>query len=276
MKSLPLPTFGATEILDQVGTGPRVNRVLAARAPVVEGEAEYLARGPLGTTWQMAKKHVDIDAALESDIQYVYKSKLASPKGNVRAFYSKLKGGAPRGRCPICLQREVAALDHHLPQEEWGRLAIVPANLVPICGACNYAKRARYPTVAEDAFLHPYFDDLGAAGWLVAEVSESPGAPLVFDVQRQAGWDDLLFERVLMHFDLFDLNDLYAANAAALLSSHHLQFERLLVQSGPAGVRGLAQEMAESFRAGSYDPWSPVAMQAWASSDWFCAGGWAV
>lgn len=276
MKSLPLPTFGVAEILDQVGTGPRVNRVLAARTPIVEGEAEYIARGPLGTIWDVRREHAEIDVDLESDIRYVYKAKLAAPKGNVRAFYNKLRGAAPRGRCPFCLQREVSALDHHLPQDRWGRLATVPANLVPICGACNYVKREDYATSAEEAFLHPYFDDLGPAGWLVAAVQESPGAPLLFDVERQAGWDAVLFSRVVAHFQFFRLNDLYAANAAALLSSHRLQFERVLALSGSEGVRALASEMADSFRVGSYDPWSPVAMQAWASSDWFCAGGWAV
>ena len=273
MRSLPAPPFGVQVVLGAVGTGPRIDNVRAIAAHLLAGEAEYLVKAAEETLWTVAPGHAGIDADAEADVRYAFDSKMSDKNGPARTLYNALKR-APYNRCPICMERDIGALDHFLPQERWPRLAIVPSNLVPICTQCNIAKRALYGTEASTHFLHPYFDDLGTFEWLSAVVEETPGAPLTFDVFRAPHWDDITMDRVEAHFIRFGLGQLFATHAVTLLASYAQRLDETLAVGGPVAVRLLLQETARSFRKASVDLWSALAMDTWAASDWFCRGGW--
>jgi hypothetical protein len=153
-----------------------MNNVVAVGPHLVAGETEYLAKAAAESLWTVAPTHPQVSDSVGSDVRYAYDAKLSDKDGPARTLYNALKV-APYNRCPTCMERDIGALDHFLPQERWARLAIVPANLVPICTQCNTAKRALYGTDANTHFLHPYFDDLGTYEWLSAVLEETPGAP---------------------------------------------------------------------------------------------------
>lgn len=273
MRSLPEPRFGVQVVINAAGTGPRMNNVLAIAPFLAAGESEYLAKAVGGSLWTVVPSHTDINTAVEADVKYAYEAKLSDKDGPARTLYNALKR-APYNRCPTCMERDVGALDHFLPQERWPRLAIVPANLVPICTQCNTAKRALYGTDAATHFLHPYFDDLGTFDWLSATLQEVPGAPLIFDVDPPEHWDAITTARVDAHFIRFGLAQLFSDHAVTLLASYAERLTESLATGGPVAVRSILTETGRSFRKSSVDLWSALAMDTWAASNWFCRGGW--
>jgi hypothetical protein len=82
------------------------------------------------------------------------------------------------------------------------------------------------PATAEDAPLHPYYDNLGDEIWLYATVIERRPTALRFVVSRPTGWSDTLSTRVDNHFRSLGLATLFASEAAEELLNirHQLRF----------------------------------------------------
>ena len=53
------------------------------------------------------------------------------------------------------------------PKSHYPALAVVPINLVPACRDCNNAKKTQVPSLPNDIFLHPYYDNVEGEKWLV-------------------------------------------------------------------------------------------------------------
>ena len=65
--------------------------------------------------------------------------------------------------CPYCGFGEPTDLDHYLPRQTYGELAIFHQNLVPSCGKCNNAKRTVVPGGSPahgPGLIHPYYQEL--------------------------------------------------------------------------------------------------------------------
>ena len=62
---------------------------------------------------------------------------------------------------------------HYLPQSRHPRMNPTPANLLPACADCNESKLAQVADFAGKRTLHPHFDELGDARWLVVSVEAS-------------------------------------------------------------------------------------------------------
>lgn len=62
--------------------------------------------------------------------------------------------------CPACGEKGVPnTLDHYLPKRTFPQFAISPANLFPMCDACQGAKWEKTGDAAAPRyFIHPYFD----------------------------------------------------------------------------------------------------------------------
>jgi hypothetical protein len=225
--------------------------------------------------WTMPRNIPGLSTEVESDVHWAYDQKLVNTKGGARGIYNVLRASAG-SRCPICMSRTVGHLDHYLPREKFPGLAIQPSNLIPICSHCNDKKKSVVAVGPDDQFLHPYFDDLGDATWLIASLVEEPTAPVTFSVQRAVGWSDQLHARVLTHFDRFQLGDLYSSAVATHLGGQS-SFLKKFVDLGQSGaVQQVLREMASSYRDYRAEPWLAAAMDSWAESDWFCEGGWLV
>jgi hypothetical protein len=111
---------------------------------------------------------------------------------------------------------------------------------------------------------------------LVAEVVETAPAAARYGVDAPQAWSDLLSARVGNHFVLLGLASLYASEAAdELLNIRHL-LGIALATGGPEAVRQELEVRAESAAAGRRNGWRSAAYVAWAVSDWFCQGGFAV
>lgn len=81
--------------------------------------------------------------------------------------------------CPACGEAGVPqTLDHYLPKGKYPEFSIEPANLFPMCDACQSAKKEKTGTVAGRYFIHPYFDTFSRPQIVNLSITppyESPG-----------------------------------------------------------------------------------------------------
>ncbi len=209
----------------------------------------------------------------KQEMAVVYNSRMAQKRALGRSIYDKLLSSSPHARCPLCGQRTVSTLDHHLPMAHYPALVVAPDNLVPACMDCNKAKLDGIPQKGEEVTLHPYFDCIQDDRWLYANVKKVKPASLHFFVVPHKSWDYLTKLRVPRHFEVFKLAKLYAVQAAQELVNIRYYLSKLLDTAGPYGVRKHLNEMVVSREHVSKNSWQMATYEACANSDWFCRGG---
>ena len=265
-----------TTCISRVRNAGLAARLGAATTTVVDASTAFdhaAARGALHQIPITATVAPDITT---EEMSKVYTQRMAKNGAPGRDIYDDIFGASPQGRCPLCGQRPVAALDHHLPKAHYPALAVAPLNLLPACSDCNKAKLDAIPTCAEEVALHPYYDDLGDDVWLVARVVERRPTALRFTVVAPTAWSPVLAARVLNHFRNLGLAALYASEAAEELINIRHQLILLKASGAAAGVRDELQRRALSCATGRQNGWRAAAYRAWHASKWFCDGGFAL
>lgn len=243
---------------------------------IVAASSDAFAVAAHEQTLHQIARHAMVNGTVSrAEMEAVYVQRMAKKGAPGRAIYEELISASAHGRCPICAQRSVTTLDHHLPKAHYPALAVAPVNLVPSCSDCNKAKLADYPRSAVDVTLHPYFDYVDGERWLFAKVIETHPAALRFFVDKPAGFAPPLADRLMNHFIMFDLGQLYAAEAAEELLNVRYQLTLLRDAGGIDDVRSHLEDEAESRRRARRNGWRTAAYEAWAESVWFCEGGFA-
>ena len=213
------------------------------------------------------------DGVTQHEMSEVYEYRMVDRRSPGRPFYDAILALPPHGRCPLCRQRVVSTLDHHLPKLHHPALVVVPSNLVPCCGDCNHSKLAAVPGSEGEQTLHPYFDDFDDAVWLSAAVIETEPPAVRFFVEPPVTWTQLRAERVRHHFRLFELAPLYGSHAGEELVNIRFHLRRLSQAAGADGVRDHLAEMAESYTMANPNSWQQATYTALAESGWYCSGG---
>jgi hypothetical protein len=214
-----------------------------------------------------------MNAVTQAEMSDVYELRMVDKRSPGRAVYDAILALPPHGRCPLCGQRVVSTLDHHLPRQHHPALVVVPANLVPCCADCNYAKLAVVPASEEEQSLHPYFDDVSTEKWLVATVLETSPPALRFFVNPPAAWTETRVQRVRHHFRLFKLGVLYGSHAGEEILNIQFLLRKLFHGAGADGVRKYLSEMADTYGAANENSWQRATYIALAENMWFCSGG---
>ncbi len=251
------------------------SKLVAATDTIRDASEAYVAAAEAQALDQIERIPLVNSTVTTAEMEAVYTGRMAKQNAPGRAIYDDIFAAA-KGRCPLCAHRTVTTLDHHLPKAHYPALAVAPLNLVPACGDCNKAKLASIPHIPEDVSIHPYFDDVTRERWLYADVVQVTPASIRFRVKESSAWDSLLAERVRRHFRALKLSSLYGSEAAEeLLNIRHL-LVRLYATGGEADVRAYLEEHAKSCLAARLNGWRGAAYEAWAKSDWFCNGGFAI
>ncbi len=82
----------------------------------------------------------------------------ARPGSTQRTVLDQLRGHG-LDLCPACGEAGAPqTLDHYLPKGRYPEFSIEPANLFPMCDACQGAKKEKTGDAAGRYFIHPYFD----------------------------------------------------------------------------------------------------------------------
>jgi 5-methylcytosine-specific restriction endonuclease McrA len=277
MINLPAPAQSALETytacISRVQDPILRQRLVDATQAVVDASREF-AQAAAGKRLHRIAQHTHVaEVVTRDEMEAVYTQRMARKGAPGRPIYDALLSSAPQGKCPLCVHRNVSTLDHHLPKAHYPSLAVAPLNLIPACPECNKSKLAAVPTAAEEAPLHPYFDEIDQDRWLHATVIEEEPAALRFFVQGPPTWGAVLTARVERHFRALRLGALYATEAADELLSIRHQLHDINARGGPALVRQELVDRAESCRGARRNGWRTATFDAFAASDWFCGGG---
>ncbi|WP_338704070.1 hypothetical protein V2W30_39950 (plasmid) [Streptomyces sp. Q6] len=246
---------------------------------MVDADSEYTAAASGAGLHTLETEDFELAEVTNDEMVAVYKSRMAKKGASGRGIYDELILSAPGGCCPLCGQRNVSTLDHHLPKKLFPALAVAPLNLVPACADCNKLKLDAAPSSREQETLHPYFDAISDDPWLAATVVETKPAAVQFFVDPPAHWDASLTERVKRHCVLFQLPKLYAAQAAPEISgiAYHLtNLYSAAPAQGAVKVRAFLVDQAESRRHARVNSWQGAMYQALADSTWYCDGGFTI
>jgi hypothetical protein len=250
-------------------------RYLACLALVQQAEQEFEKKITTGQVYT-----IPIETSVNRDLsahafKTLYDQQLVA-KDVGRVYYDKLLAAAPLGMCPLCCHRDATTLDHYLPKALFPRLSVVPINLVPACKDCNKGKLVAYPLNPEQESLHPYFDDIDGDLWLTMEVAHSNPVSIMFLVQRPHGWPNLLFDRVVTHFDSFGLQMLYGVQAARELSGMKKNLINLHGTGGSDSVRKFLEDAASSWADVRLNSWKSAFYHGLSMDDWFCDTGFSM
>jgi len=203
----------------------------------------------------------------------VYTQRMVKKDSAGRQIYDKLLATSAHNLCPLCGQRTVSTLDHHLPKALYPALAVVPTNLIPACWDCNNAKLEAKPSNSENETIHPYFDDVETDLWLYATVIEDSPPVLRFFVNPPANCDEIKAKRLKYHFQIFKLSRLYTSHAASELSNIQHSLTKLFSKVGDKGVKDYLREEASSREKVYINSWQTAMYKALSNSDWYCLGG---
>ncbi|MEY7582969.1 HNH endonuclease, partial [Klebsiella quasipneumoniae] len=170
----------------------------------------------------------------KSDFIKLYTLYLVGMTKPAREIYDVLMASANE-RCPFCggIGRP-RNLDHYLPKAYFPQFAIAPMNLVPSCRDCNMdGKGEDFATSAGEQILHPYLDNDRYFNdqWIFARyLAGAQGEPGVIEyfVSPPVEWDANQKERVIKHFNDFNLSLRYSKEASARLGTLLSQYDGLL------------------------------------------------
>lgn len=273
MYSLGVPTPSSIDAYDAaVGTIQKLDR----RAPFTKAasivQARCIAFDQLAADLQFDRAegpHFDVQGLGQDAMSDLYDLQFAQRIGT-KAIRDGIKNAAPYKLCPYCGEGSVAQLDHYLPKRTFAGTAVHPANLVPACGDCNFAKLDYKPGQTAPAVLHPYFDTAFDTAWLSATVKLGRlGVPLVAFEVSLAHSDPKLEARLNAHMGVFKLWERFSVWAAQSLNN----FERYLdaVTMTLDGARDHLQRMAVQESGGRVNSWEGAAYEAMLKSDWYLA-----
>jgi hypothetical protein len=138
---------------------------------------------------------------------------IAQHKTKLKSLYLNAKEGSTqklildelRSRklqlCPACGEDGTPnTLDHYLPKETYPEFSILPANLSPMCDACQGEKSSK--TLDEDSrrlFLHPYFDQIQDLQLVQFAIGQPFDAPETIELTPHVDLDAALAALVVRH-----------------------------------------------------------------------------
>ena len=208
------------------------------------------------------------------EMMKVYTNRMVPQKSPGRELYNKLISSPLHGRCPLCAQRVVSTLDHHLPKSQFPALVVSPINLIPSCQDCNKIKSDNVPVTGDEETLHPYFDDVEVDVWLKCRIIEKSPPSLTFYADPPPDWSASLSGRVKYHFIVLKLADLYISHASEELVSIYYSLKQIHdAGGGRSEVKKHLNDVAISKSNVYKNSWQTAMYTALAENEWFCDGG---
>lgn len=277
MRKLPKPTDLPEVVFEKcisnVADPELKRRLLTCKQEVISDSQVFEQHATNTTLHLIAEKTTVGDNVGKKELEKVYTFRMVPKKSPGRIYYDKLMTLPKNGICPLCGQRVVQTLDHHLPKAHHPSLVVTPLNLVPSCSDCNKGKRNSRPASPEEEPLHPYFDDIENEQWLYADVIHGNPVSIRYYVDTPSHWDSIKSARVQNHFDSLKLSRLYSIQAATELADikHHLS--KLYHSAGPDAVRIQLLDSAKSCEQQYLNYWKTAMYYALAEDTWYHNSG---
>ncbi len=277
MRALPKPADDAQAVfllcISRVTSVALKGRLISISGDIHAAADIFDACSAAGTAYTLVPEDGVAGVVTTKEMVAVYDQRMARDGAPGRSIYERLLAAPPMETCPLCGQRTVSTLDHHLPKTKFPALAVTPTNLVPACKDCNKAKDARIAGTADEQTLHPYYDDIDGDRWLRAQVVHSSPAALRFSVDPPIAWSAVLTNRVRHHFHVFALADLYASHSGVELTNIRHSLQEIFAAAAGPGVVAHLHGQAVSRQAAQRNSWQTAMYDALYQDHWFCSGG---
>src|SRR5699024_4973289 len=107
--------------------------------------------------------------------------------------------------------------------------------------------------------------------WLYAELAETRPPGVQFKVRTEQVPNGDTATRLLAHFRLFKLEDLYASHAGQTIRRLDQRLPKVVREQGAWGVREQLLDEAEIQSDGKVNSWGRALHECLAESDWYCS-----
>ena len=275
MRSISPPSETTSKLLklcaESVRDGGLKIRLYGLDSTLKAQESKYKARAATSSLFKMLESRNVGDWVSGDEMSDLY-DKTFVKSAKTRSIYNSIKLLAPKGICPLCNQRGVSTLDHHLPKAYHPALAISPVNLVPACKDCNTDSSARRLMTSADQTLHPYYHSVDHAVWLTGSF-DPVALAVTFSADPPPHWPPDLSDIVRNHFKEFGLNALYSTHAAVEIVNIGYDMASVFSAGGSAVVSADLSEKAANRRKVVRNTWQAALYDALATSSFFCGGG---
>lgn len=276
MRTIPVPTLVPSSVLSAC-IGGTANLALQARLqsiqPLLLATSAAYDQHARAQSLHLLPRVECVGAVSKDELTSLYTDQMSATSGAARSSYDAIRNSAPNGKCPLCGIGTVAVLDHHLPKSKYPDLSVCPTNLVPACDFCNNAKRAKFPRLASQQTLHPYFDDFTREQWIFARLDRAGTPAIVYEVRPPAHWPADDSDRVRRHFEVVKLGVSYTSNANDDLITLRGHLETVWEAKREAGVFEYLTEEAARY-AFRVNGWQHAMYQTLAHDVWFVDGGY--
>lgn len=212
----------------------------------------------------------------KKELKDLYSQQMAVLNKPARHIYDFLLNSAPNGKCPFCGFGQASTLDHYLPKAKFPFFSVLPYNLIPACKDCNSgAKKAKTASTDQDQVLHPYYDHQPfiSVQWLFSNVIETSPASIMFYVKPPESWDPISQQRVVTHFNDFQLSQRFSIEAAEELSSLRTLLYFFYTKNNAESVREYLKEKFISEFNTHRNSWKTAMYHGLFLCDWYCNGG---
>lgn len=274
MKKLTPPNDDAIVVFEtcigRVKDADLKRRLQSCSEEIGEAAEEFNQKAALAELHTIEAKDNVANAVSVDEMKKVYTGRMAKKLAPGRIYYDRIMALPEHGRCPLCSQRVVSTLDHHLPKAHFPSLAVSPLNLIPSCQDCNKTKSEEIPRNSEQETLHPYYDDVDSFSWVKAKLEESIPVVVEFYVDPPQNCDGVLKERLKHHFRTFELAALYSSHAAEELASIEYIARKIFEDGGSNELERFLKDAAESRKQVNMNSWQAALYTCLHESEWFC------
>ncbi|WP_144118307.1 hypothetical protein [Catellatospora sichuanensis] len=231
---------------------------------VLAAYAAYDAQWHLcSTSSVIAEDDKDAKEALQSNYD------LAAEDGDLHQL---LFDAAANRRCPMCGCATVRSLDHYLPKSVFPEYAVLSANLVPVCYNCNQTKGNKRAQLADERFLHPYFDVPPTAPILLADVDTYRVVTVNYRLAPDVV-DLSTYRRYLYHLKHLDLYTTFRREANVELQDRADSFRDLFAAGGRVAVLDTVMREARSYaKSRGANDWKTALYRALCTHEEFLNG----
>lgn len=237
-----------------------------------EAENDYDRHKAINTLYEITRNTQISPEVNRKVLKSIYSDRMVNKSNAARKYYDQLLISAPSGRCPQCGVRIATTLDHNLPKSKYALLATSPLNLIPSCSDCNKGKLVSYPTSAEQETIHPYYDNIENEQWLVCQVLSVNPLLLQFHSRPDGHLNVTLRNRIINHFNSFDLNKLYTTHAVEEFENNKGYFTNLFEVGGRDNLESHIEESYQSRKAVNINSWQTAFYLGLLNSVDFCNG----
>lgn len=231
MKKLVSPKYVFEEVLNTCAEGMKqVNvkaKFQAAIPQFVASGSLYEQLGSNGVLFSYPQiKNIKgativIPPLTKTKLVNLYENNLRNKDKPARNVYEDLLASSNE-KCPFCGDiGHSRNLDHFLPLAHYPQFSVMPINLIPACRDCNMGEKGDdFAIQAADQILHPYLDKDAFFNekWVYARYINEDDGEIEYFVQPPDDWDEVDKQRVIKHFNDFDLARRYGIEAGKHLS----------------------------------------------------------